>query len=1091
MQLDAGLISQFIKATNDDKPVKSEKTVYGTVVVYDGKKYVKMDGSELLTPIAATTKVEDKERVMVMVKNHTATVTGNLTSPSARDIDVETLGTKISEFEIIIADKVDTIELNAVSGRIDDLQSDFVTVKDSLTAVNADIKNLEADNVEIKDSLTAAEAEIDDLEARNVTITGRLDAADADIDSLQADNVVIRKDLTAQNATITNLQSDHAEFKTATAGRLDATEADIKSLETDKLNANEADIKYATITNLDAANAKITNLESTFGDFKVVTTDKIAANEASIEELETTKLSASDIEGKYANIDFSNIGEAAMRYLYAESGLIENVVINNGTITGNLVGVTIKGDLIEGGTVKANKLVILGTDGLYYKLNTNGVTTEAEQTEYNSINGSIITAQSITANKVDVDDLVAFDATIGGFNITSSAIYSGVKTTVNNTTRGIYLDNTGQIAAGDASNYIKYYKDTDGTYKLVVSADNITLSTGKSMSTIVEEVAAAQNTANDAVNRVGAAETAIEQNASDITDLEKDVETAQTTADNAITRISSAETNIQQNTDQIGLMATKTEVTESLSGYYTKSQADAAIKLSADNITSTVESTYAKQTDLDSVENRVDSAESSISQNSESITSLVSRTDRVENKFNEYSTTTEMTSAIKQSADNITSTVESTYAKQTDLDSVENRVDSAESSISQNSESITSLVSRTSSVENKFSDYPTTTEMTTAIEQASNTITLEVSQTYATQTDLAATDEKIDSLEIGGRNYLLNSTNFTSYGTLPPESPALTASIVDGVIVVSISEAVSPNWHKLSSSLTTDSAIEESFKTGDEFTFSIEIKCDSGSTGKPQVYFKEGLGYYHMIGTVSTDYSTIYYTGLWDDTNSISMHVRWQNCTGTFYIRKMKFERGTKPTDWTPAQEEIDENIDNALYSANTAKHTADTNASLLSRALIEIDSLKNTISTLVTGQNGESLMIQTENGWQFNMKTILDTLNTNTQNIGVLTDNMENNSNKIEVLDQAVLDLGEYTDYIQFGVMDGRPCILLGEIDSSFKVIIKNTGIDFMEGGQTPLTLNQQSVKMKSAVIEKDLRQGRFVWEERANGNYGLSWRG
>ena len=450
-----------------------------------------------------------------------------------------------------------------------------------------------------------------------------------------------------------------------------------------------------------------------------------------------------------------------------------------------------------------------------------------------------------------------------------------------------------------------------------------------------------------------------------------------------------------------------------------------------------------------------------------------------------------MTSAIKQSADNITSTVESTYAKQTDLDSVENRVDSAESSISQNSESITSLVSRTSNVENKFSDYPTTTEMTTAIQQASTNITLEASRTYATQTDLAATDEKIDSLEIGGRNYLLNSTNFTSYGTLPPESPTLTAAIVDGIIVVSIPEAVSPNWHKLSSSLTTDSAIEESFKTGDEFTFSIEIKCDSGSTGKPQVYFKEGLGYYHMIGTVSTDYSTIYYTGLWDDTNSISMHVRWQNCTGTFYIRKMKFERGTKPTDWTPAQEEIDENIDNALYSANTAKHTADTNASLLSRALIEIDSLKNTISTLVTGQNGESLMVQTENGWQFNMKTILDTLNTNTQNIGVLTDNMENNSNKIEVLDQAVLDLGEYTDYIQFGVMDGHPCILLGEIDSSFKVIIKNTGINFMEGNQIPLSLSQQSVKLKSTVIDGDMRQGNFVWSVRENGNYGLSWRG
>jgi hypothetical protein len=96
MHLDAGLISQFVKATNDDKPVKREEIVYGTVVVYDGKKYVKMDGSELLTPISATTKVEDDERVIVTIKDHSAIVTGNLTSPSASNHDVEIIGTKIS-----------------------------------------------------------------------------------------------------------------------------------------------------------------------------------------------------------------------------------------------------------------------------------------------------------------------------------------------------------------------------------------------------------------------------------------------------------------------------------------------------------------------------------------------------------------------------------------------------------------------------------------------------------------------------------------------------------------------------------------------------------------------------------------------------------------------------------------------------------------------------------------------------------------------------------------------------------------------------------------------------------------------------------
>ena len=53
------------------------------MVVHNDIKYVKLDGSEVLTPVTSTTEIEDQNRVMVMVKNHTAVVTGNISSPSA------------------------------------------------------------------------------------------------------------------------------------------------------------------------------------------------------------------------------------------------------------------------------------------------------------------------------------------------------------------------------------------------------------------------------------------------------------------------------------------------------------------------------------------------------------------------------------------------------------------------------------------------------------------------------------------------------------------------------------------------------------------------------------------------------------------------------------------------------------------------------------------------------------------------------------------------------------------------------------------------------------------------------------------------
>ena len=404
MVLSEELVTQFVKVTNNKTEAKKETTVYGTTVEYNGSIYVKLDGSDLLTPITTTATVAAGERVMVMIKNHTATITGNVSSPSARLKDVDDVSDVldvITELEILVAGKVSTEAFDAQIGRIDSLVSENVKIKESLTAADGDIDNLQVNLLKVSESL-------------------------------------------------------------------EAQSADIENLKTTKLDAEIANLTYATITELEAVDADIHKLEATYGEFSSVTADRLDAIDSKIHNLEVENFDA-----VYANVDFSNIGEAAMEYLYSQSGLIENVKIGDGTITGTLVGVTIRGDSIEGNTVIADKLVIKGDDGLYYKLNTDGVSTDLEQTDYNSLNGTIIQAKSITATKISVDDLVAFDATIGGFNITANSIYSDVKDSEGNTTRGIYMDTDGQMNFGDANNYIKYYRDEDGTYKLAISAGTI------------------------------------------------------------------------------------------------------------------------------------------------------------------------------------------------------------------------------------------------------------------------------------------------------------------------------------------------------------------------------------------------------------------------------------------------------------------------------------------------------------------------------------------------------------------------------------------------------------------------------------------
>lgn len=383
MGLSDNLISQFAKLTVGDKKTRSEATVFGTVKEYDGSKYVQLDGSELLTPVSSTTDIIDGDRVTVLIKDHTATITGNLTSPSAR--------------------------LEYVEG-----------VDNKVEGVKKEI---------------------------------------AEFDTVVAEMVV----------------AEVGKFDTVIADKVDAIIVDAKLVTTDILEAD------------------------------YVTTQKLEAEIAKIGELDVDSLDA-----KYAQIDFANIGEAAIKKFFAESGIVKNWTSQDGYVTGELSAVTINADLINAGTLKADRLAIKGEDGLFYRLNISGVGEDelaydengdpildadgkhitVEQTDENSLNGTKIQAQSITASKINVSDLVAFGATIGGFQIDDDSIHSHGKGStykedengdmisqydgVHNTNPGIYMDDIGQVAFGDSNNYIKYYKDSNEEWKMAFKASEFT-----------------------------------------------------------------------------------------------------------------------------------------------------------------------------------------------------------------------------------------------------------------------------------------------------------------------------------------------------------------------------------------------------------------------------------------------------------------------------------------------------------------------------------------------------------------------------------------------------------------------------------------
>lgn len=224
-----------------------------------------------------------------------------------------------------------------------------------------------------------------------------------------------------------------------------------------------------------------------------------------------------------------------------------------------------------------------------------------------------------------------------------------------------------------------------------------------------EEAAAAQSTADTAKANAATAQTAADKAKTAADAAQKAADEAQAAADAAqadvdalAVRVTTAETKITQNSEKIELAATKTEVTETLGGYYTKEEADAAIQVKADAITSSVSNTYATKSALASTDTKASNAATAAA--------------------NAQSTA----DTAKTNAATAQSTAE---AAQSDVDALEKTVET---------------------------NYATKSEVT----QTAKSITSSVSATYATKTETA---NAINAIDIGGTNLIVLATMRDGY----------------------------------------------------------------------------------------------------------------------------------------------------------------------------------------------------------------------------------------------------------------------------------------------------------------------------------------
>ena len=923
MGLSNDLISQFAKLTKTEKNTKAEHTHNGTIVIYDGAKYVRLDGSDILTPISTTADTKNGDRVTVMIKNHSATVTGNVTSPSARTDDVKEISnevggysSRITEVEILVADKVSTVEFDAQVGRIDELVSDNIVVKDTVTANNAIVKEIKAENIVISERMDAFEAYIDDLEVNYLT---------AEIADIRYASI---EDLRATNADIYNLESTYADFEVLTTKRLTAAEATISNLNS----------TYATISELNVERGRIDSLEA-----NSAVIFELKADVADINTLIFGSASGNVIQTSFANAVIAQLGNAQIK-----SAMIESV----------------SADKITAGDIVTNNVRVMSEDG---KLLISDETIQISDTTRVRVQIGKDASNDYSINIWDADGKLMFSE--GG--ITDSAIKKAI-------IRDDMVSDTANISAHKL-NIESLFEEINGSAQTIKSSKIMMDAKGQTLDVIFTDLT------------------------TDITDLE-----------------------------------------ETISSYGTQ--------------LSVVQGQISSRVWQQDIVTAVDESESVL---------------------------TTKYSSLEQTVNGINATVSSHTSE---LSGINNRVSTNESSIKQNSDNISSVVSRTSDNEQAISTLQqTSSSLTSRIKATEDDVTTNTSLIIKAQSD-------IDGLEVGARNLARNTSNAISY-TVTTETGTDAYSICDSYFKHGIF-----------------------LEQGQTYTLSYDYEFDWGSVTKPtsDVGIGAGIGSddgknlpgsysadtfkmvadYWTYGDGGYDSGRFVYTFTNNTTKDLYFAFRMirsykygatTNITGvTLTVSNFKVEIGNKATDWSPAPEDMATSDQLA-----TVQSSAELTEERVTTAETLIQQLSDSISMLVTDGNGESLMTQTATGWTFSTGELQDIVDATSKNLDDLTNEVGDVNSTIDVLQQAVSDLGVLNDYVKIGTYEDEPCIELGESDSDFKLLITNTRIMFMEGSGVPAYINNQSLHISKAAIEEELQQGEFVWKVRSNGNLGLIWKG
>lgn len=508
-----------------------------------------------------------------------------------------------------------------------------------------------------------------------------------------------------------------------------------------------------------------------------------------------------------------------------------------------------------------------------------------------------------------------------------------------------------------------------------------------------------------------------------------------------VTLEGSLKSEIKQNADNISSTVSRVESLETDTTQAKKDVADAIQKATAAKETADsaqADATAAKETAdkaqsaVDEANKNLSTAQNKLTQAEENLTNVTGRVDATEKEIvDAKKQVADAQAKVTQAQKDVESAKETANTAVSNAKTAQDTANDAKTKAEKAQQDVDNLTSRVTTAESK-------------ITQNEKSISLAVSET-------TKVNQKVDNLQIGGRN-LLRNTAFNTFNYWNIICAKL--AVVEGWCEVTINDT----WSGITQNFKPEKGTEyiisyEAYLVDTEAT-SAFLECDFGSPDNTLAITKTPTKYSKKVPYPINAAEFINF-----QLASNEIGKKWR-------IRNIKLEKGNKATDWTPAPEDVD----NAINTERTTRQSAiETKANEITSKVSETYVSNSALNHYQ--KDVESRFTQTKKDftWSIN-ESVKDAKNE-------MSGQIDSVNGRVDGLKQTADNVNSYMSF-------DNDALTLGKSDSAFKTKITNQEWSIQKNGAKVTYINDQTMYITDGQFTQSLKVGAFGFVPRANGS-------